>query len=430
MENPKSLSMTNNRITVIDALRGFALLGVLLTHMISHFGYFTVADAVREPLFSGMDSIIGWINTNMLTGRFVNIFAFLFGLSFFIQMDRAAAKGVDFRRRFLWRMAILYAIGVVNTIFFSGDILTFYACLGVIMVALYKWRNWALMLLTFLLLCGGPRFCGALLLSPNQSAQTTEVIPSDNSDVNADEISQPNPAEWSADDNPARDFVKQMGSQTFADSVKMNIVFGLLGKIMFQFVATNRGFITLALFILGLIVGRLRFFETLHLHPRRNMILFVIFAVGLGVVNWLISLFPQNNFANFFVGGVQSYESIALMSLQDIATVLLSATLVMGFVVLYQLPMVAKVLVVLAPYGRMGLTNYVSQSVIGAMIFAPWAFGATFAACGVTEIFLLGLVIYVAQIVVSALWLKYFKYGPLEWFWRTATYMKIQPFKK
>ena len=430
MESQKILSTTGHRIEVIDALRGFALLGVLLTHMIGHFGYYIFDVVDRVPLFDGLDGVIGWLNANVLTGRFVNIFAFLFGLSFFIQMDRAAAKGVDFRRKFLWRMAVLYAIGVVNTIFFSGDILTFYACLGVIMVALYKWRNWALMLLTFLLLCGGPRFCVVLLLSPNQSAQTTEVFPSDNSDVNAEEISQPNPAEWSADNNPARDFVKQMGSQTFADSVKMNLIFGLLGKIMFQFFATNRGFITFALFVLGLIVGRMRFFETLHLHPRRNMILFVIFAVGLIVVNWLISLFPQNNFANIFVGGVQSYESIALMSLQDIATVLLSATLVMGFVVLYQLPMVEKLLVVLAPYGRMGLTNYVLQSVIGAMIFAPWALGAIFGNWSLTEIFLLGLIIYAVQIAVSALWLKYFKYGPLEWFWRTATYMKMQPFKK
>ena len=118
------------------------------------------------------------------------------------------------------------------------------------------------------------------------------------------------------------------------------------------------------------------------------------------------------------------------MSLQDIATVLLSATLVMGFVVLYQLPMMEKVLAVLAPYGRMGLTNYVMQSVIGAMIFAPWALGSIFGSWSLTEIFLLGLIIYALQIAVSALWLKYFKYGPLEWFWRTATYMKMQPFKK
>ena len=327
-------------------------------------------------------------------------------------------------------MAVLCAIGVANTLFFSGDILTFYAFLGVIMVALYKWRSWALMLLTLLLLCGGPRFGAALLLTPNQYAQTTEIIPSDNGIAEDNNAPQPNPTEWSADNNPARDFVEKMGSQTFADSVKMNLVLGLFGKIMFQFFATNRGFITFALFVLGLIVGRLRFFETLHLHLRRNMSLFVIFAVSLGVVNWLISLFPQNNFANFFVGGVQSYESIAMMTLQDISTVLLSATLVMGFVVLYQLPMMGKYLAVLAPYGRMGLTNYVMQSVVGAVLFAPWACGTTFGTWSATETFLLGLGVYIAQIIVSALWLKYFKYGPLEWFWRTATYMKMQPFKK
>lgn len=430
MDNQKIFSATGRRIEVIDALRGFALLGVLLTHMISHFGYYLFDGAERVPWLSGLDGFVGWLNANVLTGRFVNIFAFLFGLSFFIQMDRAAAKGVDFRRKFLWRMAVLCAIGVVNTLFFSGDILTFYAFLGVIMVALYKWRSWALMLLTLLLLCGGPRFGVALLLTPNQSAQTTEIIPSDNGIAEDNNAPQPNPAEWSADNNPARDFAEKMGSQTFADSVKMNLVFGLFGKIMFQFFATNRGFITFALFVLGLIVGRLRFFETLHLYPRRNMSLFVIFAVSLGVVNWLISLFPQNNFANFFVGGVQSYESIAMMSLQDISTVLLSATLVMGFVVLYQLPMMGKYLAVLAPYGRMGLTNYVMQSVVGAVLFAPWACGATFGTWSVTETFLLGLGVYIAQIAASALWLRYFRYGPLEWFWRSATYMKLQPLKK
>lgn len=430
MEKPKSLSMTNNRITVIDALRGFALLGVLLTHMISRFAYFTFTEASREPLFSGMDSIVGWINTNMLTGRFVNIFAFLFGLSFFIQMDRAAAKGVDFRRRFLWRMVILYLIGVANTILFSGDILTLYALFGVIMVALYKWRNWSLMLLSLVLLCGGPRLSATFLLNRSQSAPSTEVALTDNGAAAEDATPKINPAEWSAENNPAREFAEKMGLQTFADTAKMNLVSGLFGKILFQIVWTNRGYITLALFILGLIIGRLRFFETVHLHPRRNLVLLGAFAAGLVAVNLSKMLFPQDMLATLLTGGAQSYESVLYMSLEDLSTVFFSATLVMAFVVLYQLPAVGRCLAVLAPYGRMGLTNYVAQSVIGVMLFAPWAFGATFAAWSVTAIFLLGLVIYVAQIVVSAMWLKYFKYGPLEWFWRTATYMKIQPFKK
>ena len=191
---------------------------------------------------------------------------------------------------------------------------------------------------------------------------------------------------------------------------------------------SNRGYITLALFILGFIVGRLRFFETAHLRRRRNYLLLGAFVLGLLVVKWIITLFPQPQ--GFMMFAPPTVSSIMRTALGDISTVLFSAALTMTFVVLYQLPVVGKCLDVLAPYGRMGLTNYVSQSVVGAILFAFWAFGATFGGWSATETFLLGLGVYITQIVVCALWLKYFKYGPLEWLWRTATYLKLQPFKK
>ena len=77
MDNQKIFSATGRRIEVIDALRGFALLGVLLTHMISHFGYYLFDGVERVPWLSGLDGFVGWLNANVLTGRFVNIFAFL-----------------------------------------------------------------------------------------------------------------------------------------------------------------------------------------------------------------------------------------------------------------------------------------------------------------------------------------------------------------
>ena len=126
-----------NRIVVIDALRGFALLGVVLVHMQQHYSIFNFgAFAPTEPLFPVLDEWISWLNRNVLMGRFINIFAFLFGMSFFIQMDRAAKKGVDFRRRFLWRMVILFLIGVIGSAFYSGDILSIYAFFGLILVFL------------------------------------------------------------------------------------------------------------------------------------------------------------------------------------------------------------------------------------------------------------------------------------------------------
>ncbi|MCX2740109.1 DUF418 domain-containing protein [Pontibacter anaerobius] len=78
----------------------------------------------------------------------------------------------------------------------------------------------------------------------------------------------------------------------------------------------------------------------------------------------------------------------------------------------------------------MGLTNYIMQGVIGSLLFSMWAFGPIFSGWHPTEVFVLGIIIYVAQIILSKFWLTYFLYGPLEWLWRSATYMKRQPFRK
>src|SRR5690606_11808170 len=86
MEKNSTISLPSKRITVIDALRGFALFGVIITHMLQRFGIFS---GVRpgEPNFPILDGAVQWLFQNIIMGRFINIFAFLFGMSFFIQMD-------------------------------------------------------------------------------------------------------------------------------------------------------------------------------------------------------------------------------------------------------------------------------------------------------------------------------------------------------
>lgn len=463
MEKPKLL--TQGRITVIDALRGFALLGVVLVHMNQHYSNFAWGMPPREPVLSGLDSFVGWLVANVLMGRFINIFAFLFGMSFFIQMDRAAQKGIDFRGRFLWRMVVLFVIGLVGSAFYSGDILSLYAVYGVVLVLLYKCKNWVLLVLAVFLLGGGPKL--AMMQYDKMTAtEQQQQMPPFNMPMPHNE-SQPmgegaegvvgepqaqpqprplhpamaqgehggslgeRPAEMRPPGRMGGGFggpMPQMEKPSFWTTAKQNLIGGMYSKINYQYRMTSRGFITLALFILGFIVGRLRFFETVHLRRRRNWILLAGFVLAWYVVGWIITLFPQPQ--GFMMFAPPTATSIVRTAMSDIQTVIFSAALTMLFVVLYQLPIIRTCLDVLAPYGKMGLTNYVSQSIIGAILFASWAFGATFGTWSATETFLLGLGVYVAQIIFSALWLKYFKYGPLEWFWRTATYMKMQPFKK
>jgi uncharacterized protein len=102
----------------------------------------------------------------------------------------------------------------------------------------------------------------------------------------------------------------------------------------------------------------------------------------------------------------------------------------MGFIILYQTKLLGGLLNGLSPYGRMGLTNYEMQNVIGCLLFSAWSFGSTFGNQSTTTVFGMGLVLYTLQLVLSRYWVKYFLYGPLEWLWRSATYLKWQPLRK
>ena len=129
-------------------------------------------------------------------------------------------------------------------------------------------------------------------------------------------------------------------------------------------------------------------------------------------------------------GGVPTPTALIVQALSDFSLVLSSAVLGMVFIVLYQYRGFKTVLGQLAPYGRMGLSNYVSQSIIGALLFALWACGSYFGAWQAAEVMLLGLAVYIVQVIVCKVWLNHFQYGPLEWAWRSLTYFKMQPLWK
>ncbi|RHJ83215.1 DUF418 domain-containing protein [Parabacteroides sp. AM08-6] len=414
MEQGKLLSDPQHRITLIDALRGFALLGIVLIHMMHHYSVFSISGmGMRLFQFPALDSAIRWFAYNVIMGRFINIFAFLFGMSFFIQMDRAAKKGIDFRMRFLWRMAILFAIGFIGNCFYTDDILSIYALFGVVMVFLYRFKNWVLIAIIALLLLGAPRwvmlgyerFTHTELVKEAQARQTAEM----------------------------NSFFKNMRTQkpSFCQSVKGNLTSGLRTKLNVQFGVFGRGYLTLALFVMGLIVGRLRFFEEVRTRKKRNLFLFVGFILATFAVKWLIAFLLSLSVISIGLRGMSlSPAMLAVMSLSDIYMVLFSGALVMGFIVLYQFRGMGKYLDVMSPLGRMGLTNYEIQSVIGPIFFSMWGFGSIFGNWGATETFLLGLIVYTIQIFFSKYWLKNYLYGPLEWLWRSATYLKRQPFKR
>lgn len=415
MKQTTTITSPLSRVTVLDALRGFALLGVILMHMLQHYSIFTdFGIQEMKPLFPISDEIIGWIGQNIISGKFINIFAFLFGLSFFIQMDRAGRKGIDFRKRFIWRMVILLAIGQIGNMFYSGEIISLYAIYGVLLVLLYNVRGWILMLIFSIILLGTPRILQISydkMVKNERTENKAQAGAKNNRQISRMSIPREEPS--------------------FVNSVKYNFTQGLERKLNYQFGLFGRGYLTFALFILGLVVGRTGFFEKINEAKRRNMFYFAGFVLVYVAVSLVISLIPPANlFALLRSGEPLPWSLILMMSLNDIAAVAFSGALVMGFIMLYNTKWFGKYLDVLSPYGRMGLTNYEIQSVIGCFIFSMWSSGSFFGRLGVTELFVLGIILYIIQLLFSKFWLKHHFYGPLEWLWRSATYQKLQPYSR
>lgn len=221
-----------------------------------------------------------------------------------------------------------------------------------------------------------------------------------------------------------------MEEPSFLNSAQTNLTRGTESKLNYQFGMFARGYITLAMFLMGLLAGRSRFFEQVHIHKKRNAIILAALILGIIAINGLVSVLPQSSLRFMRPGTIVSPSQLAVMGLNDIKGVFLSGAIAISFIILYQLKYSGYLLDRLTPYGRMGLSNYEMQNVIGCLLFSSWAFGSFFGRFGTTEVFLLGLFIYVLQVIFSKYWLKYCLYGPLEWLWRSGTYLKWQPFKK
>lgn len=421
MEVDRSMLVSQKRINVIDALRGFSLLGVILIHMMQKFGYLSdnIIEGARYPMF---DTIIQLLVTHVIAGRFITIFSFLFGLSFFIQMDRASKRGVDFRGRFLWRMVILFVIGIVGTTFAYMDILTLYAFYGIILVLLFPLRNWVLITLTSLILFGLPLMSMVGFDNITFNETITLNQPSDANVVDRETL------------NTTTNEDVLITNSSFIESAKDNLFVKTKEKLNFQFRKSSIGYIVLALFILGFVVGRTGFFEKVNIKRRKNYILLISFFIVSVVTKLLGRLVAPENTTDIFLLVSQGLKvpisSIIALTLNDLSMLFQSGVLAMGFIVLYQTKFLGKYLDLLSPYGRMGLTNYEAQNVVGAILFSSWGLGSFFGGLGITELFFLGLIIYAIQIIASKQWLRHFLYGPLEWLWRSGTYMKWQSFKR
>lgn len=401
MQTDTQINVKNNssRITVIDAMRGIALIGICLTHAMQYFGAgFSSSIVDFFPWEGSLNEAARWFIQYFVAAKFYIIFSLLFGLSFFIQMDRASQKGIDFRPRFLWRLVLLLVIGMLHSLVFRLDILIIYAILGFPLVLMYKLPNKILVGLALFFMLGGVQLgvVGYKALTPDKP-QVEQLQ------------TQPRPQ-----GNRPRT------APTFKEMVVNNATGGLVSKFNYQ-IRSGRIFVTLGLFILGLVVGRIRLFHSLKTYQKKLYIGAGFAAVALFLLYMVQPHVPRSN--------PDTFDGWLAMPVTNLIN-LLSAYLWIVFIVwIYRSEKVRKKLASVVSYGRMGLTNYILQSVLGVFLFFGFGFAMN-QYLGTFFAMLLCLGYTLLQLLGSHYWLKKFRYGPLEWLWRSGTYLKWQPLKR
>jgi len=378
-------------------LRGFALIGIIVANM---RGFNSAMEVYMQP-YLVWDGTVGRITQGLIdcfvSGKFMTLFAMLFGLGFAVQLERG---GGLFRSIYLRRMAGLVAFGAIHAfLIWWGDILLIYAAMGLLLLLFRRSSNEALILWSMVLyffpvlpvaasifvLPGGAAAPETLELTGEAIRRATEIY--------------------------SRGSFVEILSLRWQDWVEFNSSAPILLPRI------------LAMFLFGMWVWRQGFFQRIEEYlPLIRTVWKWSFWVGItgnaayAVADGILQPDPAQP------GGWNS----VLWIVGVVAVPALSLFYACSIVLLFRSPVWRRLLLPFAAVGRLALTNYLMQGLISTTIFYSYGLGL-FGTVGPLAGLGLALAIYAAQVLFSIAWARAFRFGPLEWVWRSVTYGRWQP---
>ncbi len=386
------MASSTSRLHVVDALRGFAIVSIMLLHNIEHFDfYFTPANL--PPWMVKLDKSIWDTLFFLFGGKSYAIFALLFGLTFFIQSNNQEKMGKDFRLRFAWRLLLLLCFGFINSAFYEGDILTTYALIGFFIIPFAKLSNKAVFWIALFLMFQPYEWINFFL-----SLQHPDMKMAD-------------PVSWS--------YFGKMGEylssgNSLIDAWIGNLTNGRVAVFIWTW-ETGRVFQTLSLFLFGMLAGRMSLFvisESSLKFWRRTLIIAAVTFIPLFII--------KNNLNNWIVSEAIRRPLVTIeTSWSNMAFMLV---LVSGFVLLFKTISGHRALNIFSYMGRMSLSNYMIQSILGSFIYFGFGLGL-YQYTGATYSVLIGIVLAVLQGFFSYWWFKHHTMGPLENIWHKLTWI-------
>lgn len=380
--------MKKERIIIIDVLRGFALLLIVLIHYVEHFDFFKDPD-INFLFTKEFDHQLMETTFLLISGKAYSIFALLFGLSFFIQMDNNKQKGNDFRLKFLWRMAILFFIGFLHSLIYRGDILHIYAILSIVIILLYKVKTKYLWIIAGLLALQLPIIYNILqsFLDPGY------------------EYVNPIKAYW------------QEGNEAylngdFKEVVQYNIWKGRIS--VYSWCYGNGRFLQLiALFIVGLILGRKKVFHNIESYKKKIIIILIASILLISALSFIKIELNSTEL-------LKTQKYLIGIYLRSIINLVATSGFISLLTIIYLQAKNLYLFKLFAAYGKMSLSNYIFQSIFGVLFFYHFGFGM-YRYLGSTWSIILGGLVFLVQAIISKNWNEKYYYGKLEWIWKCST---------
>ncbi len=384
------------RHEIVDVFRGFALIGVLLSNILWTTQHFALTEAQRSALpFHGGNLLVEALSLMFVEFKFYTIFSVLFGLGFSIQLDRLQARGPGAVSTFARRLTVLLALGLAHSVFlWFGDILQFYALLGFVLLLVRKRSD---------------RF---LLRAAIGVGLLVALMPALHVLLHTPGADTPDPV-------PSRFAV--MSSGGYGEIIALHWKFQVDTYLNWSLEQDGLLYWNLSVlwkFLLGYWIGRKGIFQRVEDFA----------ATFRRLLPWLWSFGLAGNallagsafLAEFWIPAARDDRALLWVPV-ELGVVGLSFAYLCSIALWFRTPSGRRVLGTLAPIGRMALTGYLSQSALYLLVFYGIGLGLL-GRVGALPVVGIAAVIFVAQMAFSALWLRRFRYGPMEWIWRCLTY--------
>ncbi len=429
------------RVLTLDVLRGFALLGIMFINVYAFFNpdpraWFSVPWAsIGSAEYSYEVFKIFFIQ-----GKFYTLFAFLFGLGFAMQLASAERRGGSFALRFLWRMMILWLIGAFHLLFiWDGDILHSYAGAGLLLLVCFgikrlvldklvsllsttrdKAPRWLMLVLAALLLFGPQLKFGSVVYQQSQIMKAHEAgqpLTKQQQTTVDRNLKQSSPQGRVKHQELLDKTTAVFTDGSYVDTVNHRMSTTSTRLLPGMFWVTLCG-----IFLVGAYFGRNEYIERAA-ELRGGFVKLAIAGLIVGVPTSMMFVYAST--AKPVDGGM---FWLWLSFISKSSSALAFALMYVSIVTLSMLTPAKRWLIHLAPVGRMALSNYLIQSIIGTLVFYGFGLGLMNNISIVIQVGYV-VVLFSLQMLFSRWWLARFRFGLAEWMWRSLTYLKLQPLR-